>query len=101
MSTSVWMSLARGDRVAHAPEDIDPPTIPRRLRLTGEMFERFGLTAQCLGCRSIRKGIGYPASHTERCRERLSKSLRRSLKLLPRSRQRELSEPGVRREPGT
>ena len=35
------------------------------------MFETFGLTALCLGCRAIRAGIGYPANHTERCRERI------------------------------
>ena len=53
------------------PPDIEPPIIPRRMRLTRKMFERFGLTAQCLGCRAIRTGIGYPANHTERCRERI------------------------------
>ena len=41
------------------------------MRLTREMFERFGLTGQCLGCRAIRTGIGYLANHTERCRERI------------------------------
>ena len=40
-----------------------------------EMFERFGLTAQCLGCRANRTGIGYPANHTERCRERIEQEL--------------------------
>ena len=65
---------ARGDRGAHPPH-IDPPIIPRRMRLTGEVFERFGLTAQCLGCRAIRTGIGYPANHTERCRERIEQEL--------------------------
>ena len=45
------------------------------MRLTWEMFERFGLTAQCLGCRAIRTGIGYPANHTERCRERIEQEL--------------------------
>ena len=65
---------ARGERGAHPP-DIDPPIIPRRMRLTREMFERFGLTAQCLGCRAFRTGIGYPANHTERCRERIEQEL--------------------------
>ena len=75
MSTSVWISPeARGDRGVHPP-DIDPPVIPRRMRLTRDMFERFGLTAQCLGCRAIRTGIGYPANHTERCRERIEQEL--------------------------
>ena len=36
---------ARGDRGVHPPEK-DPPIIPRRMRLTREMFERFGLTVQ-------------------------------------------------------
>ena len=45
---------------AHPP-DIDPPIISRRMRVTREMFERFGLTAQCLCCRAIRLGIGFPA----------------------------------------
>ena len=44
-------------RVGVHPPDIDPPIIPRRMRLTREMFERFGLTAQCLGCRAIRTGM--------------------------------------------
>ena len=65
---------ARGDRGVHPP-DIDPLIIPRRMRLTREMFERFGLTAQCLGCRAIRTGTGYPANHTERCRERIEQEL--------------------------
>ena len=71
MSTSLWISLHRG---VHPP-DIDPPIIPKRMRLTREMFERFGLTAQCLGCRAIRTGIGNPANHTERCRERIEQEL--------------------------
>ena len=59
---------ARGDRGAHPP-DIDPPVIPKRMRLTREMFQRFGLAAQRLGCRAIRTGTGYPANNIERCRE--------------------------------
>ena len=65
---------AGGDRCAHPP-DIDPPTIPGRMRLTREMFERFGLVAQCPGCRAIRTGVGYPANHSERCRERVEQEL--------------------------
>ena len=65
---------ARGDRGAHLP-DIDPPIMPRRMRLTGQMFERFGLTAQCVGCRAIRTRIGYPVNHSERCRERIEQEL--------------------------
>ena len=73
MSTSVDLPEA-GGRGAHPP-DIDPLIITRRMRLAGEMFERFGLTAQCLGCRAIRTGIGYPANHTERCRKRIEQEL--------------------------
>ena len=65
---------AGGDRGAHPP-DIDPPIIPRRMRFTREMFERFGFTAQCLVCRAIRTEIGYPANLTERCRERIEQEL--------------------------
>ena len=65
---------AGGDSGAHPPE-IDPPIITRSMRFTREMFERFGLTAQRLGCRAIRTGIGYPANHTERCRERIEQEL--------------------------
>ena len=57
------------------PPNIVPPIIPRRMRLTWEMFERFGLTTQCVDCRAIRTGIGYPANHTERCRERIEQEL--------------------------
>ena len=67
---------ARGDRGVHPP-GIDPPIIPRRMRLTREMFERFGLTAQCLGCRAIRTVIAFPANHTERCRERIEQELKK------------------------
>ena len=90
---------ARGDRGAHPP-DIDPPIIPRTMRLTREMFERFGLTAQCLGCRAIRTGIGYSANHTERCRERSEQELEKEL---PGSlaTERELSEPDMRRKAET
>ena len=56
------------DKGAHPP-DIDPPIIQRRMRLRREMFERFGLTAQYLGCCAIRTGLGYPANRTERCRD--------------------------------
>ena len=69
VNINVDLLEAGGDR--GAPSDIDPPIIPKRMRLTGEMFERFGLTVQSLGCRAIRTGIGYPANHTERCRERI------------------------------
>ena len=65
---------AGGDRGAHPP-DVDPPSITRRMRLTKEMFVRFGLTAQCLSCRAIRTGIRYSANDTERCRERIEQEL--------------------------
>ena len=68
------LSEAGGDSGAHPP-DIDPPFIPKIMRLTWEMFERFGLTAQCFGCRAIPTRIGYPANHTERCRERIEQEL--------------------------
>ena len=45
------------------------------MHLIREMFERFGLTAQCLGCRAIRTEIGYLANHAERCRERIEQEL--------------------------
>ena len=64
---------AGGNRGAHPP-DIDPLIVPRRVALTRE-FEKFGLTAQCLGCRAIRSVSGYPANHTERCRERIEQEL--------------------------
>ena len=63
---------ARGERGARPP-DIDPPIILRRMRFSTEMFERFGLIAQCLGCRATRTGIGYLP--TERCRERIKQEL--------------------------
>ena len=71
----MWDLLeAGGDRGAHPP-DVDPPSIPRRMRLTKEMFVRLGLTAQCFSCRAIRTGIRYPANDTERCRERIEQEL--------------------------
>ena len=74
---------AGGDRGVHPP-NIDAPIIPRRMRLTREMFERFGLAAQCLGCRAIRTGTGYPANHTERCRERIDLELEKEPAGAPR-----------------
>ena len=94
---------ARGDRGFHPPH-IDPPIIPTKIRLTREMFERFGLTAPCSGCRAIRTGIGYLASHTERCRERIEQELEKEPEGASRvalDRERELSEPGTRSEPET
>ena len=93
---------AGDDRGVHPP-DVDPPIIPRRMRLTGEMFERFGPTAQCLGCHAIRTGIWYPANHTERCRERIEQELEKEpegASRVARDRER-LSEPATRSDPET
>ena len=86
---------ARGDRGVHPP-DIDPPSIPRRMRLAREMFERFGLTAQCLE-------LGTRQTTLSDVAKGLSRSLRRSLKELPGSlaTETELSEPDTRSEPET
>ena len=51
------------------------PDIPRRMRLTREMFDEFSLAVQCLGCRAILTGERYPANHIERCRERIEREL--------------------------
>ena len=64
-----------GERAGAHPPDVDPPIIPRRMRLNGVMFERFGLTAQFLGCRATRTGVGYPANYTERGGERIEQEL--------------------------
>ena len=81
-------------------QKLTPPIIPRRMRFNREMFETFGLTAQCLGCRAIR--TGNPANHTERCRERTEQELEEepvgASKVAP---DRESSEPGTRSEPET
>ena len=69
------MRRIRAEHQENPAPNIDPPIIPRRIRLTREMFERFGLTAQCLGCCDIRTRIVYPANHTERCRERNEQEL--------------------------
>ena len=71
-SATAQCSGEMGHRIRAEHPDIDPPIISQRMRLAREMFERFGLTAQCLGCRATRTGIGHPANHTERCRERMS-----------------------------
>ena len=96
MSTSVWISLRLEVTVRIR--------LPRRMPLTGEMFERFGLTAHCLGCRAIRTRIGYPTHHTERCPERIGLELEQEpegASEVARDRERELCEPGTRSEPGT
>ena len=75
---------ARGDRGVHPP-DIDPPVITRRMRLARDMFERFGVTAQCLGCRAIRTELGARQTTLSDVVKGLSSSLRKSLKELPGS----------------
>ena len=93
---------AGGDRGVHPP-DIEPPTILARLRLTREMFERFCLTTQCLGCRA-KQELGTRQNHTERCRERIEQELEKEpegASRVARDRERELSEPGTRSVPGT
>ena len=88
MPTSVWISLRLEVTVRIR--------LTRRMPLTREMFERFGLTAHCLGCRAIRTRIGYPTNHTERCRERIELELEKEpegASKVARDRERELSEP--------
>ena len=90
-----------GERAGEVNIRVDlPEARGDRMRLTRETFERFGLTALCLGCLAIRTGIGYPANHTERCSERieLEKEPEEASKV---ARDRELSEPGTRSEPET
>ena len=92
---------ARGDRGAHPP-DIDPPIIPRRMRLSREMLERFGLTAQCMSCRATRSEIGYLANRSGRCRERIEEELEKESEGASKvARDRESSGPGTRSEPET
>ena len=62
---------AGGDRGAHPP-DIDPPIIPKRMRLTREIFERFGL---------IRTGLGTQQTTLSAVAKGMSKNSRRSLKI--------------------
>ena len=70
---------AGSDRCAHPPE-IDPPIFSGRMRLSREMFERFGLAAQRLGFCGTRTGIVYLANHIECCWEKTEQELE-----LPRS----------------
>ena len=72
MSTSVWISLRQGERIRQI---LTHQSSPEECASPGEMFERFGLTAQCLGCRGIRTGVVYPANHSGRCRERIEHEL--------------------------
>ena len=71
---------ARGDRGAHPP-DIDPPIIPRRMRLNRKMFERVWSRHPMFGlpCHSnLQTTLSADAKE-------LSKNSRKSLKELPRS----------------
>ena len=52
----VGLSEAGGDRGVH-PSDFEPPISSRRMRLTREMFERFGVTAQTFTLRDVAKGF--------------------------------------------
>ena len=93
---------ARGDRGVHPP-DIDPPIIPRRMRVTREMFEKFGLTAQAWVSVPFEQELGTRQTTLSDVAKGLSRSLRRSLKELPGSlaTERGSIELGTRSEPGT
>ena len=61
-----------GPLEAPAPPPADPRhvPVPRRIRITKEMLERFGYTPNCIGCDYMRDERGY-RMHTEACRKRL------------------------------
>ena len=99
MSTSV----AGGDRGAHPP-DIDPQIIPRRMRLTGEDVREVLVSPPNVWVAvPFEQELGTRQTTLSDVAKGLSRSLRRSLKELPRSpaTERELSEPGTRSEPET
>ena len=76
---------AGGDRGGH-PQDIDPPVISRRMRLTREMFER--VWCHCPMFRlfvRLERGLGTWQTTLSDVAGGLSRSLRWSLKALPRS----------------
>ena len=96
----VDLAEARGDRGGRIRQILTHQSSPEECASPGRCFERFGLAAQCSGCRAIRTGIGHPANHTDRCRERIEQELEKEP---PGSlaTERELSEPGTRSEPET
>jgi hypothetical protein len=49
-------------------------TIPRRVYISKEDLDKFGYSAQCIGCRSILRGTRRQG-HSEACRKRLEKEL--------------------------
>ena len=49
------------------------------MRSNKEVFERFGLTSQCLGCHVFFYRKWYLANHTEHCLERIERELEKEL----------------------
>ena len=54
--------------------------IPRRVKLTKEIMERFDFTPQCPGCINMRLNRPHRA-HTEQCRERVEEKVREDVAL--------------------
>ena len=65
---------ARGDRVC-IRQILTHQSSPEECASLGRCSRGWVSPAQCLGCRAIRTGIGYPANHTERCREKIEQEL--------------------------
>ena len=57
----------------HAEQDGE--AMPRRVKITREVLERFGYTSGCPGCNNTRLGR-YHRAHSEQCRERLEEAIR-------------------------
>ena len=47
----------------------------RRMRLTDNLFEKYGYTANCEGCRCKLTGMGDRKPHTEECRKRVEEAM--------------------------
>ena len=85
MSTSVWISLrleATGERIRQI---LTHQFIPRGMPFTSEMFERFGIIAQCLGCVPFGQELGTLQTSLSAVVKGLSTNSRRSQKELTRS----------------
>ena len=85
-STSEWTSMRHEATEVRTRRMEYHQSSLRRMRLTRETFDRYGLTAQCLGCRAIRTGEGAPCK-SHRALQSVkgwSANSSRSLKELPR-----------------
>ncbi len=55
----------------------EPKPVPRGVRITKEMLEKFGYSSRCPKCRAMERNAPHPtAGHSKECRQRVEKLLK-------------------------